>query len=115
MSVIQTTAMHLQLGDVVRYTDNGDSAYSQATVSQVTPKYVTLVRPYIHTSDVVYAGDRLITYIGQEEIAFHPNSSMIFDVIRRDTRFYGTSVFDQHSAAQAEEWPAGKPAYKPEE
>lgn len=45
----------------------GSGPYSTATVESVGPKAVTLVRPYIHTSDFTVSGG-FIAYMGLEKV-----------------------------------------------
>jgi hypothetical protein len=54
----------LQVKDVVRIT--GIAAYSVATVINKNATFVTLYRPYVHTSDNEYVGG-VIPYIGIEK------------------------------------------------
>jgi hypothetical protein len=53
------------LGDVVRSVINND-AFADSTIINITPEFVTLFRPYVHTSDFTYTGG-IIPYVGFEK------------------------------------------------
>lgn len=79
MQTIQTREM--QLGDVVR---SSDQEFSDSTVKQIQDGFITLVRPYIHTSDFATTGG-LITYIGLEEYKVFQDSSRTWTLLSRKT------------------------------
>lgn len=53
----------LGLGDRVRL---GDWPHSTATVVQITPDEIRLIRPYVHTGDS-YSGNQVLWYLGVED------------------------------------------------
>ena len=83
--VMRETANVLLLGDRVNlFADQPGAPYGWATVVQVTEEEVTVVRPYVHTSDFSYTGG-LMSYLGQETCKLYRKSDRIFDVVFRTT------------------------------
>lgn len=84
------TGADLRLGDVVQ-TAFTSEPYNDATVKTINGDKITLVRPYIHTSDFTYTGG-VIPYIGYEEYTIFGTSpvrvvreSRVTEVVKNET------------------------------
>ena len=77
----QVKICDLKLGDIVKLSDG---AYMCATVQQVTPDEIIMVRPYIHCNDFSYTGG-VITYIGQEIVKYYRQTTRWVTVLERVT------------------------------
>jgi hypothetical protein len=67
-------ARECQLGDVVQTSPFVDASYADATVVRITDTEIYLFRPYVHTSDFSYSGNRIIPYVGFEQYQIYPES-----------------------------------------
>ena len=63
MERIKVKMQELKAGDVIQLFEG---AYGTATVKQVKDGMVSVFRPYTHTADFSYSGNRVICYVGIE-------------------------------------------------
>ena len=83
--VFQETANVLLIGDRINlFADQPGAPYGWGTVTQVTEEEVTVVRPYIHTGEVVYSFG-LISYVGEEITKLPRHSDRVYTVVFRST------------------------------
>lgn len=83
MKPVRVKVSELGLGDIVN-TGYLEAEYSSATVYRIDGGLVYLTRPYIHTNDVVYVGNTLISYIGHEEYTLMQDSSHEVWLLRKN-------------------------------
>ena len=84
------TGADLRLGDVVNTAVTAEP-YNDATVKNIDGDKITVVRPYIHTSDFTYTGG-VLPYIGYEEYTIFGSSpvrvvseSRVTEVVKHET------------------------------
>lgn len=73
-------AKDLVIGDTVSFADGPWESY---TVTKADDQYLTLTRPYLHTSDIAYSGNQLIAYTGLSDMTVaRDNVTLLFTLQR---------------------------------